>query len=176
MYRRAMMALIFIVVLVPDLARATTACDKHDWLIDQRTEDQTATDEEKQRLRCVTFVLAVSQQRNGHGWVEWHHVRADRPTQTHRLGLFPAATGGAMMFGRIGRDIKPASSALRVTVLLPTHRWWLVNTTRHGWQLRSGMVSEPDMKTLRKLFTDVALNAGVADTLKQAGDWWPAIR
>ena len=67
-----------------------------------------------------------------------------------------------MAFGRVPEALDAGNAPLNVTVLLLTPRWWLVNTTRQGWQLRSGTVSEPGMKTLRKLFTDVALNAGPA--------------
>ena len=164
---------VLISILGLGLARADNPCEDRGLLIDQRTESQMQADRRKGRLRCVTFVLSASREHGSYGWVEWHHVQDDRPSSTHRLGLFPAEVGGAMAFGRIQGDIEPDTTSLQLTVLLPTHRWWLVNTTRHGWQLRSGAVSAPDMSTLRKLFTDVALNAGIADQAQRFERWWP---
>ena len=48
-------------------------------------------------------------------------------------------------------------------MLLPTSFWLLVNTTRVGWQMRSGLVKHPDAEAVGKLFTDVGLNANLAE-------------
>lgn len=154
-------------------ASAMGPCDGHDRLIDQRTLSQIKADQAANRLRCVVFVMIAEDRHGNHGWVKWHHARADRPTPTHSLGLFPAGLEGALAFGRIPDGLTPESTAVRVSVLLPTHRWWLVNTSRHGWQLRSGTVSEPDLAVLPKLFTDVAINAGVAEQPQSFERLWP---
>lgn len=148
-------------------------CNGAGIIIDQRSKAQTLTDEEQGRKRCVVFVLAATDQAAGYGWVAWHHVSACQSTSTHRLGLFPIHGSQAMAFGRVPDNLETPDGALTVTVLLPSHRWWLVNTTRHGWQLRSGTVSDPGMDTLRKLFTDVAINAGMIEQAQGFERWWP---
>lgn len=164
---------VLIACLVLASGTAMADCQDRGILIDQRSQAQQRDDADKDRLRCVVFVLTATNHAEGYGWVAWHHDRNGQPTRTTRLGLFPVHSGPAMAFGRVPENLEPPGSALAVTVLLPSHRWWLVNTTRHGWQLRSGAVSDPDMETLRKLFTDVAINAGVAEQAQRFERWWP---
>lgn len=60
-----------------------------------------------------------------------------------------------------------------MSVLLDRPRWWLINTVRYGWQIRSGTVGEPRMHTLRNLFTDNARDADSAETGETLEEWWP---
>lgn len=164
-----------ILILCLSLLATTAAADCRDRgiLIDQRSPAQAQTDQSEGRLRCVRFVLDARTGAGSYGWVAWHHERTGQATSSHRLGLFPVDGAGGMAFGRVPEALDAGNAPLNVTVLLPTPRWWLVNTTRQGWQLRSGTVSEPGMETLRKLFTDVALNAGLADQALLLDRWWP---
>jgi len=163
--------LLIFILAAPTLAQAD--CNGPGIIIDQRSNAQILTDKEQGRKRCVVFVLTATDQAAGYGWVAWHHVRTGQSTWTRRLGLFPTHGSQAMAFGRVPDNLETPDGALAVTLLLPGHRWWLVNTTRHGWQLRSGTVNEPGMDTLRKLFTDVAINAGMIEQAQRFERWWP---
>ncbi|MFU8833457.1 MAG: hypothetical protein ACNA7J_15060 [Wenzhouxiangella sp.] len=153
-------------------------CDGPGTIIDQRSEVQYEQDLERQRARCVVFVLAGPDDRLRQGWVEWHHERSDGNTRSTRLGLYPAGGRANLAFGIVPEGIHAESGATRLTVLLPSSFWLLVNSTRVGWQMRAGLVREADSATIDKLFTDVGLNAGLAedagiDGIRQTVESWP---
>lgn len=173
MIRRLLTLAALLCALVPIWGMANDPCLDADRVIDNRDEPQAETDREDTKLRCVKFVLSRWDREVTHGWVEWHEVESGQTVSSHRLGLFPAEIGWTMMFGRLPGRVEASPRTVSVSALLDRPRWWLVNTTRHGWQLRSGTVGNPGMHTLRKLFTDVALNAGVAETGEALEDWWP---
>ena len=157
---RYSLPLIFL-LLAPIFAHAT--CNGPGAVIDQRSDAQYAADVEKQRTRCVVFVLAGPDHALRQGWVEWHHEQADGTVESTRLGLYPAAGRANLAFGIVPRNMRAEPGAARLTVLLPTSFWLLVNTTRVGWQMRSGLVKHPDAEAAGKLFTDVGLNANLAE-------------
>jgi hypothetical protein len=156
---------------VPDLA--ANPCTDAVHIIDNRGEFQAEADRGSMGLYCVKFVLSRWNGEPTHGWLEWHKVVLGQTVSRHRLGLFPADIGFTMVFGRLPGRVEAGPGTTSASVLLDGPRWWLVNVTRHGWQLRSGTISHPGMHTLRKLFNDVALNAGIAETGEQLEDWWP---
>lgn len=152
--------LIFL-LLAPILAHAT--CNGPGAVIDQRSDAQFAADVEHQRIRCVVFVLAGPDERLRKGWVEWHHEESNGNVDSTRLGLYPAAGRTNRAFGIVPRNMRAEPGTARLTVLLPTSFWLLVNTTRVGWQMRSGLVNNPGAETVEKLFTDVGLNANLVE-------------
>ena len=152
--------LLILLLLAPAFAHAT--CDGPGAYIDQRSDAQYEADVEKQRTRCVVFVLAGPDQALRQGWVEWHHEKSSGSIDSTRLGLYPAGGRANLAFGNLPRGMRAEPGAVRLTVLLPTSFWLLVNTTRLGWQMRAGLVDDPDADTVRKLFTDVGLNANLA--------------
>ena len=158
-------------LLLPLVADAD--CGGPGGVIDMRSDAQYRADREAGRLRCVVFVLAGTPRFLRQGWVEWHHERIDRPTETTRLGLYPAGPRGEPAFGRVPRRLQAERGADRLMVLLPSTYWALVNTTRVGWQLRAGLVDEPSAEPVGKLFTDAGLNAGLgrdAESLEGIAD------
>jgi len=158
-------------VLLP--AAANAGCGGWGGAIDMRSDAQYRADREAGRLRCVVFVLAAPPGDVRQGWVEWHHERLDGVTESTRLGLYPAGPRGEPAFGRVPRRLGAERGADRLVVLLPSASWMLVNTTRVGWQMRAGLVDDPSGETVRKLFTDVGLNAGLgrdADNLAGIAD------
>jgi len=157
---RYLISLIF-VLLTPVSVHA--ACTGPGAVIDQRSDAQYAADIEKQRTRCVVFVLAGPDPALRQGWVEWHHERSNGAVDSTRLGLYPAGGRANLAFGIVPRGMRAEPGAARLTVLLPTSFWMLVNTTRLGWQMPAGLVDRPDAETVRKLFTDVGLNANLAE-------------
>lgn len=148
---------------------ADAGCGGRGAFIDQRSDAQYRSDIERGRTRCVVFVLAGPIDRLRQGWVEWHHEHDGRIEST-RLGLYSAGRRGGVAFGRLPRATTAEPGSSRLVVLLPTSYWLLVNTTRLGWQMRSGLVEEPDRATVRKLFTDVGLNAGLGDAARSLID------
>ena len=150
-----------LLLLAPVLAQAD--CGDPGVVIDQRSEAQYAADVEKQRTRCVIFVLTEPDHALRQGWVEWHHHQSDGRLDSTRLGLYPAGSCGNPAFGRLPNNLIAELGAVRLTALLPISFWMLVNTTRIGWQMRAGLIENPDAETVRKLFTDVGLNANLAD-------------
>lgn len=153
--------IILLLLLVPALAHAD--CNGPGAVIDQRSDAQYRADVEHQRTRCVVFVLAGPDPALRQGWVEWHHERSNGTVDSTRLGLYPAGGRANLAFGIVPRGMRAEPGAARLTVLLPTGFWMLVNTTRLGWQMRAGLVDRPDAETVRKLFTDVGLNANLAE-------------
>ena len=158
--RQYSVPLIFL-LLAPIFAHAT--CNGFGAVIDQRSDAQYGVDVENQRTRCVVFVLAGPDRALRQGWVEWHHEKSDGRVESTRLGLYPAAGPANLAFGIVPRNMRAEPGAARLTVLLPTSFWLLVNTTRVGWQMRSGLVKHPDAEAVGKLFTDVGLNANLAE-------------
>jgi len=152
-----------ILLLLATSASAHAACNGPGAYIDQRSDAQYAADVEKQRTRCVVFVLAGPDERLRQGWVEWHHEQGNGSVDSTRLGLYPAAGRANLAFGKLPHGMRAEPGAVRLTVLLPTSFWLLVNTTRVGWQMRAGLVENPDAETVEKLFTDVGLNANLAE-------------
>lgn len=159
--------------LAPATGLAQNPCTDAARVIDQRGQSGTDADRGQMRLRCVKFVLSHWDGEFTHGWVEWHEVLLGESLESHRLGLFPAEVGWTLVFARLPGHVGREPGMMSLSVLLPRSRWWLVNATRHGWQLRSGTISDPGMHTLRKLFKDVALNAGIGRTGEALEDWWP---
>lgn len=147
--------------LVPALAHAD--CNGPGAVIDQRSDAQYTADVEHQRTRCVVFVLAGPDRALRQGWVEWHHEQSNGTVESTRLGLYPAGGRANLAFGIVPRGMRAEPHAARLTVLLPTSFWLLVNTTRIGWQMRAGLVDRPSPGTVQKLFTDVGLNANLAE-------------
>lgn len=143
---------------------AHAGCGGPGSVIDMRSEAQFGTDLEAQRLRCVVFVLAGPLDRPRQGWVEWHHERAASIEST-RIGLYSTGRTRDPAFGRLPTSAQAEPGAARLVVLLPTSYWLLVNTTRIGWQMRAGLVDDPG-PAVRKLFTDVGLNAGLGDAAR----------
>ncbi|NBD95287.1 MAG: hypothetical protein GVY11_02275 [Gammaproteobacteria bacterium] len=164
---------VLVCVLAPVSSLANSPCTDAVHIVDNRSEAQAESDRGNMGLYCVKFVLARWQGELAYGWVEWHKVEIRRAVSSHRLGLFPADVGWTMVFGRLPGRVQAEPGTASASVLLDRARWWLVNATRHGWQLRSGTISEPSMDTLRKLFTDVALNAGIAKLGQSLEEWWP---
>ena len=156
--------LILAALLLSDASQAN--CSGPGGLIDMRSESQYRADREQDRLRCVVFVLAGRPDDLRQGWIEWHHERTGRVVDSTRLGLFRADPRRAAAFGRIPERLRAEPGAARLVVLLPTSYWLLVNTTRIGWQMRAGLVDDPDRGAVRKLFTDVGLNAGLGDSAR----------
>ena len=152
-----------ILLLLATAGSAHAACNGPGAVIDQRSDAQYAADVENQRTRCVVFVLAGPDEALRQGWVEWHHELADGMVDSTRLGLYPAGGRANLAFGNLPRGMYAEPGATRLTVLLPTSFWLLVNTTRLGWQMRAGLVENPDAETVEKLFTDVGLNANLAE-------------
>ena len=152
---------LIIVLLAPVVAHAN--CNGPGAVIDQRSAAQYEADAENQRTRCVVFVLAGPDQALRQGWVEWHHEKSDGTIDSTRLGLYPAGGRANLAFGVIPQNMRAEPGAVRLTVLLPTSFWLLVNTTRLGWQMRAGLVKNPDSDAVSKLFTDVGLNANLAE-------------
>jgi hypothetical protein len=173
MTRRLITLAALLCALAPVWSLANDPCRDADHVIDNRDEPQAETDREDTKLRCVKFVLSRWEGEYTFGWVEWHAMESAGHSISHRLGMFPAAVGWKMVFGRLPGRVEAGPETASASVLLDRPRWWLVNATRHGWQLRSGTIGNPDMQTLRKLFTDVALNAGIAETGEALEDWWP---
>ena len=140
------------------------------WLVvEQRSDQQVERDEAKQRLRCVVFVV---EQRRGEiyqGWVEWHSMKRGRWQPDYRFGLYADGDDFSTGFGRVPDAVVTPSSAVAMVVLLPGLHWTLVNTTRTGWKWRSGLLDEGGQASLRKLFTDVGLNAGLNNDDDEAG-------
>jgi hypothetical protein len=169
MIRTTLMLSIFLCGFSAHPALAENPCTDAVRIVDKRGEDDSGY----LRVYCVKFVLARWHGELTHGWLEWQDVVLGEAMSSHRLGLFPADIGFTMVFGRLPGRVAPGPGTTSVSVLLDGPRWWLVNVTRHGWQLRSGTISHPGMHTLRKLFNDVALNAGIAETGEQLEDWWP---
>jgi len=157
-------ALALAALLLP--APALAGCVGPGGVIDMRSETQYRSDLEAARLRCVVFVLAGPLEAPHQGWVEWHHERADAGTESTRLGLYTAGPRRSPAFGRVPETLRADRSAARLVVLLPTSYWLLVNTTRIGWQMRAGLVDDPDRSAVRKLFSDVGLNAGLGHTAR----------
>ena len=152
-----------ILLLLATTASAHAACNCPGAVIDQRSDAQYAADVENQRTRCVVFVLAGPDRALRQGWVEWHHEQGNVAIDSTRLGLYPAAGRANLAFGKLPHGMRAEPGAVRLTVLLPTSFWLLVNTTRVGWQMRSGLVNNPGAETVEKLFTDVGLNANLVE-------------
>jgi hypothetical protein len=161
--KHALLAL-FAIALLP--AGALAGCGGPGGVVDMRTDAQYRADVDDGRVRCVVFVLSGSTERPRQGWVEWHHERAGGGIDSTRLGLYPAGPRNAPAFGRVPAAVRPEPGAARLVVVLPTSYWLLVNTTRLGWQMRAGLVDDPDRRAVRKLFTDVGLNAGLGDAAR----------
>ena len=153
--------LLLILALAPIAAHAD--CNGPGAVIDQRSDAQYAADVENQRVRCVVFVLAGPDRALRQGWVEWHHEQSNGTVESTRLGLYPAGGRANLAFGIVPRGMRAEPSAARLTVLLPTSFWLLVNTTRIGWQIRAGLVQHPNDGAVQKLFTDVGLNANLGE-------------
>jgi hypothetical protein len=163
--------LLLFAFLAPIAAHAD--CNGPGVVIDQRSDAQYAADVENRRARCVVFVLAGPDQGLRLGWVEWHHEKPSGNVDSTRLGLYPAAGRANLAFGIVPRGMRAEPGAARLTVLLPTRFWLLVNTTRIGWQMRAGLIESPDADTVQKLFTDVGLNANLgihAESLQSIRD------
>jgi hypothetical protein len=151
-------------LLLPIFADA--GCGGSDAAIDMRSDAQYRDDLEEGRVRCVVFVLAGHPKYVRQGWVEWHHERIGSGVESTRLGLYRAGPRQGAAFGRIPARLQAEPGAARLVVILPTSYWMLVNTTRIGWQMRAGLVDDPDRGAVRKLFTDVGLNAGLGDSAR----------
>ena len=161
---------LYLVAAAPGLA--DNACTASTRVIDQRSAAQAEADRSGGRLRCVRFVVSNPPSEPGQGWVEWIESHSGQTGTLHRLGLIGDRDRDSMVFGRLPKSLPNNERWISLAVLLDRPRWWLVNFTRQGWQLRSGTVSDPNEGTLRKLFQDVALNAGIATSRQRIEEWW----
>lgn len=139
-------------------------CSEAESVIDLRSSESVNNDHISSRLRCISFVLRKRPDSSMSAWIEWHDLREGTAPRTHRFGLFTNDRAGNLELGDVPADVQAAREAYRLTVILNRVNWSLVNTTRLGWALRARWTKSAGVAEARKLFLDVALNAGVAES------------